>query len=415
MPRILQFTDLHMRAALPGHSSHLERRSRQAPALLERLRRRIETENPDLVAFTGDILDVPHDALHGSGDPGFRLRLEEAARADYRTVRAWLESLGRPWLVCPGNHDLPGAFRDVFGDVPQRLQIAGTTALSYYDWEVRDNTAERLGSEAERFRQALDDADADGWTVHLQHYLVHPRVDFGYPMLYRDADGMLARMRGARGRHLSLSGHYHSGTAIEPHGDARFAVCPAFAEAPHPYRVFDLDASGACRMREETLGAPAQPGRRIVCIDRTGLLTEEPAGPSEAFIFSRNISRVFQTLREHALEPVLVSAWNDPQSLAETWPGIAKRHDRAFGSLGDGADQGHAQVICIDTGLPLPGRLPSEPLCTYETLRARVALALAAEAQDVFLVSASADRRSRFGGTGFETVEAALSVLGGTP
>lgn len=35
MTRIMQFTDLHFRQALPGHSGHAERLSRHGPALCD--------------------------------------------------------------------------------------------------------------------------------------------------------------------------------------------------------------------------------------------------------------------------------------------------------------------------------------------------------------------------------------------
>ena len=228
-------------------------------------------------------------------------------------------------------------------------------------------------------------------------------------MLYRGADDMLAQLEGARGDHLSLSGHYHFGSEVVRHGAVRFAVCPAVAEAPHPYRVFDLDDDG-CRMRQETLAA-TEPVRRALCIDRTGFVTEEPSGPSNAFVFARDVTALFAQLRAHGFEPVLVSAWNDPQSRPGIWSEIMKRHDRAFASLGAGADHGAALAICIDETMPAPARLPSEPLSTYGTLRERVARALAIPQADVYFLSASADRRARFGGTGvFASPDALLAA-----
>lgn len=301
------------------------------------------------------------------------------------------------------------AFFAVFGDAPQRLELPGLTAVSYYDWEVRDNTAERVEKEIERFHHTLRNADADGWTVHLQHYLIRPKVDFGYPMLYRGADDMLAQLEGARGDHLSLSGHYHFGSEVVRHGAVRFAVCPAVAEAPHPYRVFDLDGDG-CRMRQETLVA-TEPARRALCIDRTGLVTEEPAGPSDAFVFARDVTALFAQVRAQGFEPVLVSAWNDPQSRSRIWSEIMKRHDRGFGSLGTDTDHGAALAICIDEAVPAPARLPSEPLCTYGTLRERVAGALAISQADVYFLSASVDRQARFGGANvFASLDALLEA-----
>jgi len=395
MTRILQFTDLHFRQRLPGHSGHAERLSRQGPALLATLAERIAAEDPDIVAFTGDIIDAPHDLLHGTAEPALQAILREGVRADYITMRRWLDSLGRPFMITPGNHDFRPLFEEIFGDVPRRLTHDAVTVHAYFDWEVRDNTAERREAERARFDRALADADPAGWTVHLQHFLIWPEVPHGYPMRYREADALRDRLAAADAPHLVLCGHFHEGTGFVDLGKTRFAVCPSSTEPPHRYRVFDL-APGSATMREESLAAGPLAGRRILLVDRADFLTLPDNDADGRFILRADAARVLDGARAAGFLPVVLSLWNDAQSVSLPWGNLLKKHDRLFLALAEaGIDQGEGLVIAIDDGRPLPPRLPSEPIVRLDGLMESVAARFGIAASDVWLLGRSAGTGAR--------------------
>lgn len=373
MTRVLQFTDLHFRRALPGHSGHAERLSRHGPALLAALAERIAAEDPDVVVFTGDIIDAPHDLLHGTAGPALERTLREGVEADYRTMRGWLDGLGRPFMITPGNHDFRPVFEAVFADVPRRLTLGETTLHAYFDWEVRDNTAERLDAERARFDRALAEADPAGWTVHLQHFLIWPQVPHGYPMRYREADALRDRLAAADAPHLVLCGHFHEGRGFVDLGNARFAVCPSMTEPPHRYRVIDL-APGSATLREESLAAGPMAGRRVLLIDRAEALTLPQNGPDGGFVLRPEAADIFAAARTAGFLPVVLSLWNDDQSVALPWGAALKKHDRMFLALAEaGIDQGEGLVLAIDDARPLPARLPSEPIARLDGLADTVA------------------------------------------
>lgn len=361
----------------------------------------VEAEAPDLVAFTGDIIDAPHDLLHNTGDSNDRNELIEAVRADYRTMRKWLDELGRPWMIAPGNHDFRPVFLEIFADAPRRLELTDLTAISYYDWEVQENTAERLREERARFDAALmenrPEGWAEGWIVHLQHFLIWPNVPHGYPMRYREADQLRDLLHSASSRHMVLSGHFHAGTEIVNHGNGYYAVCKSITEAPHHYRLFDFTAEG-CQMRTEQLLRGPLADRRIVLIDRTDILTDEPSEASSEYALKKEADALFEQMLEAGFQPVLVSAWNDPHSQALAWSEILKRHDRLFLALSRrGLPQGAGLVIAIDENRPLPPQLPFEPLPRYAELAPRIASQYGIKPDELLFLSRDSSRRERFG------------------
>lgn len=328
----------------------------------------IAAEDPDIVVFTGDIIDAPHDLLHGTADADLKRVLCEAVRTDYRTMRRWLDGLGRPFMITPGNHDFRPLFEDVFGDTARRMTLGDVTLHSYFDWEVRDNTAERRGTEDERFDRVLAEAEPHGWTVHLQHFLIWPEVPHGYPMRYREADALRDSLAAARAPHLVLCGHFHEGSGFVDLGQTRFAVCPSLVEPPHRYRVFDL-RPGTSTLREEAIALGPMAGQRIVLFDRAEFLTRPDNAADGGFVLRPDAARIFHLVRAAGYWPVTFSVWNDEQSAALSWGDLLKKHDRMFLALAEaGADQGEGLVIAIDDQRPLPARMPSEPIVRLQGL-----------------------------------------------
>lgn len=74
MRRLFHLSDLHF--------GHLDERT------LEPLREAVAENEPDLVVVSGDLT-------------------QRAKARQFREARAFLESLGAPWLATPGNHDVP--------------------------------------------------------------------------------------------------------------------------------------------------------------------------------------------------------------------------------------------------------------------------------------------------------------------
>ena len=178
MPKILHFTDMHMRQSISGHSGFSERLSRKIPSLLNKLGEVIDLEKPDLIAASGDLLDVPHDLLHRTSPAQLYAQTFDEALEDYTFLRGWLENLGVPFLVVPGNHDLAEPFDRVFGGCPNTHQVSNWEAHAFPDWDSKDSIAERQGDVLRRFEDVVQSKDNSGWAIHVQHYLIRPKVDF---------------------------------------------------------------------------------------------------------------------------------------------------------------------------------------------------------------------------------------------
>jgi hypothetical protein len=176
-----------------------------------------------------DALDHP-DSLRGG-------------RADLRLIGDLLATFSCPWFVLPGNHDHPGLFAEVFGGRPQDTQVAGLRVLAFHDWEGEHHVPQRVGVERRRFDDALDDGDGRR-QIHLQHYLIAPDRNEGYPHTYGEGEALRRRIV-ADGRVAAvLSGHYHAGVDPFRDGDTWFVTAPAFCEAPHPFWLHELDGEG---------------------------------------------------------------------------------------------------------------------------------------------------------------------------
>lgn len=238
--RVLHISDLHIRLHLEGTSDKPERQSRKAPSLLQCLSREIPMLSPDLVVITGDLLDVPKPLLRGEiADPIARAAIVAAAIADYRFVRAWLESSGIPFVALPGNHDVLELFEKAFDDQPNEIELLGTRIIAFHDWEQAGNIPQRLASQRKLFDRAMSDND-DRPQVHLQHFLLRPSLQESYPYNYIDANAM-AKTIEESGRVIAvLAGHYHRGAFIQHTSGVHYSVVPAFCVAPYPYRIMDI-------------------------------------------------------------------------------------------------------------------------------------------------------------------------------
>ncbi len=270
--RIAQITDLHLRHHLHGPCPGPDRRARLMATLFPRALEQIAAHRPDLIAVTGDLADMPqliHRPLPDfpPNNPDYWRRL--AAR-DYELIRDCLEQTGLPWMVLPGNHDDIEAFWQVFDRADNIRDIAGHRVVRFCDHEYEGHVPRRFDPERRRFDQVLAD-DASPPQVHLQHYLIEPENNEGYPHSYAEAKHIARRIAASGRVRLALSGHYHQGTDRHDIGDTAYYVGPAFCVSTFPWRLYDLTDDGIT-MRQFELGRDAQPARPAVFLDRDGVI-----------------------------------------------------------------------------------------------------------------------------------------------
>jgi len=259
--RIAHLSDFHARRHVHGHPSIIGRRSRKMPDLLEKAIVAISIHRPDVLAVTGDLVDTP---FYGMDDPACLAR----TRQDLQLIREVIDPIGCPVLYLFGNHDQPSTFHDVFSDQNPDTTIGGYRFVSFNDEEVADHFAERLGPQQERFERVLGDKDPTP-QIHLQHYMVWPESNQGYPHSYREASELRDRIVASGKVRLSLSGHYHKGIGVFEEAGTWFATSRAFCEAPHPFRIYDVE-NKVVTQTEHTVGAETT--GRVMFIEGVQLL-----------------------------------------------------------------------------------------------------------------------------------------------
>ena len=241
--RIAHLTDPHIRHHLPGSSSIPRRHSRLMLACLAQAMARLADLRPDLLVVTGDLLDYP---LEYAADPRFR----SLAWADLMALRRVLAEAPCPRIVLPGNHDLEELCERAFPPV-QECIIAGHRVLAFYDREGEGHVPRRVAGERARFCEALERRDGVP-QVHVQHYVVWPERNQGYPHTYGDGDALRRRIVQSGRVRLVLSGHYHAGVPPFCEEGVWFAVAPALCQAPYRFWVYDL-ANGSLTWQEHAL------------------------------------------------------------------------------------------------------------------------------------------------------------------
>lgn len=275
--RIAQITDFHLRQATPGTASMPRRRSREMAKLLERALAQIAAQRVDLLAVTGDLVDVPNWLIQPV--PGFTLDVPEpwrrAVLEDYRLIRRMLDATGLRYCVLPGNHDHEELLWQVFDPDANVIEVAGHRVVRFCDREHDAHVPRRFIPERDRFDAELSRKDGLP-QVHLQHYLIAPALNESYPHAYGESEFLANCIEQSGVVRLSLSGHYHAGTELIERGPARFATGPAFCDAPFRWRVYDL-SNAQITFTEHALGDDAAPRRPVVFIDRDGVINDRPS------------------------------------------------------------------------------------------------------------------------------------------
>jgi len=191
MRRIAHISDLHFGRHDP----------RKVTALLHSL----DHNRPDLVAISGDLTQ--------------RARSEEFAEA-----RHFLDRIGRPTIVVPGNHDVPlyavhHRLLQPFAKFNRFIAPSGIADSFFADADLAVlglNTARRLVWKAGRvsfeqmntIRRAFADLPQNVWKLLVTH---HPLASAeGEPMIELAGRAKLAvRTVAEAGVHILLSGHHH--------------------------------------------------------------------------------------------------------------------------------------------------------------------------------------------------------------
>jgi 3',5'-cyclic AMP phosphodiesterase CpdA len=187
--RALHVSDVHVR----GEDTREQR---------DALARLVELVDPELVIATGD--------LSHRGRPG-----------QLAAARALLESVGRPLLAVPGNHDLPhsfpkrftspsSAFEAVFGRTnpsyrSETLVVSGLDSTRPWRHQAGALSAARLEHAADTLRDAPPHALR---VVAFHHHLAGApwRTSRKFPLRHRDS--VLASLAAA-GADLVVGGHIH--------------------------------------------------------------------------------------------------------------------------------------------------------------------------------------------------------------
>lgn len=254
MTRILHLTDLHLRHHQPGSADNPDRLSRQMVSTLEDLSRRIAELDIDLIALTGDLLDVPDEIIEGGAPAGHdRAAWLVAVEQDLHLVRDWLRAERLPYVVCPGNHDHAQSLARVFPEASDTIDAVGFRFFCFWDDLGPDRQPRRTGASLELFDRALTGAEHNVAQIHIQHYTIEPAIlHKGWRYEYVGAQAMKQRLEASRRVQAVLSGHYHPGSLVrESH--VLYSGAPSFCETPHRFRVYDFSDRDGVRVEDHSV------------------------------------------------------------------------------------------------------------------------------------------------------------------
>jgi histidinol-phosphate phosphatase family protein len=279
--KIGHITDLHARHFAPGSSPVNSRRSRLMLDLFQKALEVFRNEKVDFIAVTGDLLDVPEFILTPSDyydhQPAPWLQF---TRRDYQLFKDLLDKTAIPYMLVPGNHDHEPILWQVFDRAQNTLDLPTASGdpcrvYRFCDREWAGHIPRRLDRERVLFDTALSSGPQH--QIHLQHYVVTPSLNKGYPHTYFESDWLVKRISDSGKNIFSLSGHYHKGTEILPHANALITTGPAFTQFPHPIRIYQTGPQGITHQTLNLLDKPAESGKKVVFLDRDGVINTLPS------------------------------------------------------------------------------------------------------------------------------------------
>ena len=84
---------------------------------------------------------------------------------------------------------IPRLSAAVFSDQPFDFDVQGFRVIIFLDQEGDRHVPRRVGADRARFQSVLSDGDPRP-QIHLQHYMIFPEHNGGYPYNYGDAGGV---------------------------------------------------------------------------------------------------------------------------------------------------------------------------------------------------------------------------------
>jgi D-glycero-D-manno-heptose 1,7-bisphosphate phosphatase len=333
--RIAHVTDLHLRWYQPGSSPANRRRSRDMVERFKEVLQQIRQEKVDLLVLTGDLLDAPSwlwENTYGfeTDDPALWL---PAVEQDYQLVKQMLDDSGLRYLTLPGNHDHMGLYRKVFNPEPI-VDIAGYRFVSFFDVEGDGHFPRRFMHERARFDEVMQQRDLP--QIHLQHYVIEPVLNEGYPHTYLESQELSRRLVAHGGVQLCISGHYHSGTELIQKGPTTFTVGQAFCDHPHPWRIYEVNESGIEMETRTLLTGPPAP-KPVVFLDRDGVINDLASyrvGP-EAMRLIPGVAKAIVKLRQAGYAVVGITSQSSIGAGYVTDAVVHSVHDKMFRLLAE--------------------------------------------------------------------------------
>ncbi len=226
-------TDMHLRKHVPGTSPIDTRHCRKMAELIPVALDRMSCRSLDVIVCTGDLLDV-------AGEPG--------AVEDLELCKRLFDECELPYLVLPGNHDpAPDGFYRVFPMPPKRTVLNNCELISFHEdtCAAGERASERSAASLQRMTELLiADNDCPEATVLLQHYVVYPDHNEGYPHNYLNDEAIKSILERSNRQLLCVSGHYHPGIPVTQNNGVAYFAGRAFCEPPYTCYVISVSASG---------------------------------------------------------------------------------------------------------------------------------------------------------------------------
>lgn len=224
-------TDIHLREKIPGTSAIEIRHCRKMAKLLPIALARMSRELPDIIVCTGDLLDVARG-------PG--------VTEDLSLCKKLFDDCSTPYLVLPGNHDpLPDDFYRIFPVPPKTLSLNNCELISFHE-DACFNTQES-SKRSERSLRKMEELlirvnFRPESTLLLQHYLIYPEHNEGYPHNYQNADDIRIILERSDQQLLSISGHYHPGIPMTKKKGVAYFAGRAFCEPPYTCYIISISS-----------------------------------------------------------------------------------------------------------------------------------------------------------------------------
>ena len=242
--KIGYFTDLHFRQAVPGTSECSGRESRKMAKVLDRCLRGFRNEGVDLIICAGDLVD---DSNHPD------------VEKDLRTIHDLVEDIHIPTIVIPGNHDpVPDVFYCIFPKPSKTMQIEDCEFITFFEdvCQKGESYPIRTDSSLKNMHLLLSRNFPNiRYTFLIQHYLIYPEHNKGYPYNYQNASAIREIMEISPRTLFSISGHYHPGFFVTPSNSIAYFCGKAICESPFPYYILDTGGDGIKTREFKCLGA----------------------------------------------------------------------------------------------------------------------------------------------------------------